>query len=190
MEVDVIQSAAIEAGSERVRGWRDGMRAALCVVEDARRCAERGYAENYGCAGCLVYGECRGGRPQRRSRDDGWSSGGDAAPDTRGRMALAAETYLRHRGYEVLEADGDVVVCDDGGTLVFALVAFSDDPQEGATEKPAAREARPGMERRATRWLADHPERGNGPIRYDFVGLTAVRRDSMFVKHETDWLGR
>ena len=192
VEAYVRGNAGIEAESERIRGWRDGMRAALCVVEDARRCAERGYAENDDCEGCLVRDECqgRGGRPERSGgRDGGWNSGGVPA-DVRERMARAAETYLRHRGYGVLEADGDVLVCDDGGTLVLALMAFSDDPREGAPEKPDAREARAFLERRTTRWLTEHPERRSGPVRYDFVGMTAVRRDSMLVKHETDWLGR
>ena len=96
------------------------------------------------------------------------------------RAVQAAERFLHHRGYDVLDVGwkspaGDIdIVARDGDDLVFVEVEARDGRNQG--------ELRARRERAALAYLA---EKGadEGPVRFDDVALVAVGPDRALIRH-------
>ena len=104
------------------------------------------------------------------------------------RAVQAAERFLRHRGYDVLDGGwkspaGDIdIVARDGDDLVFVEVAARDGAAAGFPPSRNQGELRARRERAALAYLA---EKGadEGPVRFDDVALVAVGPDRALIRH-------
>lgn len=110
------------------------------------------------------------------------------------RAVQAAERFLHHRGYDVLDVGwkspaGDIdIVARDGDDLVFVEVAARDGAAAGFPPSRNQGELRARRERAALAYLA---EKGadEGPVRFDDVALVAVGPDRALIRHHMYSLG-
>lgn len=104
------------------------------------------------------------------------------------RAVQAAERFLHHRGYDVVDVDwkspaGDIdIVARDGDDLVFVEVAARDGAAAGFPPSRYQGELRARRERAALAYLA---EKGadEDPVRFDDVALVAVGPDRALIRH-------
>ncbi len=100
----------------------------------------------------------------------------------------AAASYLRHRGYTVLEEGwtcpaGEIdIVAEDEGTLVFANVKARRDADKGFPAERNGATSRTKREMVALAYLAGH-DFTDMPVRFDNVSLVTVGADRALLRH-------
>ena len=101
------------------------------------------------------------------------------------RAVQAAERFLHHRGYDVVDVGWKSPAGDDD--LVFVEVAARDGAAAGFPPSRNQGELRARRERAALAYLA---EKGadEGPVRFDDVSLVIVAPDRALVRHHINSL--
>lgn len=110
------------------------------------------------------------------------------------RAIEAAEKYLAHKGYEVVETDpegGADVIARGEGALVFVDVAAREGADKGMPGEnlPAARER---MEAAAAKWLAAHADDediADVRVRFDTIGMMVLSESKALLRHHINCLG-
>ena len=109
------------------------------------------------------------------------------------RATEAASTFLRRRGYAVLETGWESeagtadIVAEDGDALVFVRVrvrwgAGSAFPAEGGASE------RDECERVALAYLAEYGK-VDVPVRFDDIAMVAISSDRAMIRHHINSLG-
>ena len=110
------------------------------------------------------------------------------------RARAAAERFLTHRGYDILETpwvapngkDKFDIVAEEGDTLVFVDV-FA---REGACEFPDERMERQHAEGLALQYLANTDQDiADKPIRFDAISLVTLNESRALLRHHIHCLG-
>lgn len=107
------------------------------------------------------------------------------------RALAAAERYLEHRGYALIESSPTLpvdnltdIVANDGNAIVFIEVLAKDNADTGFPEELDSERIREAKEMAAIRWL----ERQGGrycdmAIRFDVVSLVVLAPDRALIRH-------
>ncbi len=107
------------------------------------------------------------------------------------RALAAAERYLEHRGYALIESSPTLpvdnltdIVANDGNAIVFIEVLAKDNADTGFPEELDSERIREVKEMAAIRWL----ERQGGrycdmAIRFDVVSLVVLAPDRALIRH-------
>lgn len=109
----------------------------------------------------------------------------------------AAETFVHHRGYEILDTgyrleDGGQldIVAKENGELVFIEVLMEVDSKKGFPEHKCDSASRARKESAAIQWLSDHPETTTGTaFRFDVISLVVIGDDRALARHFVNALG-
>lgn len=103
----------------------------------------------------------------------------------------AAERYLEHRGYALIESSPTLqvgsltdIVANDGNAIVFVEVIAEDSTDTGFPEELHSARIREAKEMAAIRWL----ERQGGrycdmEIRFDVISILVLSPDRALIKH-------
>lgn len=114
------------------------------------------------------------------------------------RAIEAAEKYLAHKGYDVIESSwtsdngGSVdVIARDEDAIVFVDAAANEGTEKGMPQEnlPAARER---MEANAAKWLAAHAddeELADVRVRFDTIGMMVIAENKALLRHHINCLG-
>lgn len=113
------------------------------------------------------------------------------------RAIKAAEKYLNHKGYAVVEtnwkSDGGSIdlIARDEDALVFVDVAANEGTDKGMPEEnlPAARER---MEGNAAKWLSAHADDDavtDVRVRFDTIGMMVLSENKALLRHHINCLG-
>lgn len=103
----------------------------------------------------------------------------------------AAERYLEHRGYALIESAPELqvgsltdIVANDGNAIVFVEVIAKDSAETGFPEELDSERIREAKEMAAIRWL----ERQGGKycdmtVRFDVVSMVIISPDRALIRH-------
>lgn len=100
----------------------------------------------------------------------------------------AAERYLAHRGYEILERNwtcfaGEAdIIARDGNCLVFVEVKTRKNTDKGFPSEAVNAKKRERYERIALAYASEFPE-GNLQVRFDVVSIVVIAKDKAMIRH-------
>lgn len=108
------------------------------------------------------------------------------------RVMKAAERFLTHRGYDVLETEWEApndfgtidLVASDDDTLVFAEVTYRVGEESGfAVENTDLPEKRERVEKLAASWLSHQSRYVDVSVRFDIISFLILGDDKAMVRH-------
>ena len=114
--------------------------------------------------------------------------------DFKTKALAAAERYLEHRGYALIESSPALqdasltdIVANDGNALVFIEVLAKDNAATGFPEEADSKRIQKTKEMEAIRWL----ERQEGrycdmEIRFDVVSLVVLAPERALIQHHVN----
>lgn len=100
----------------------------------------------------------------------------------------ASKTFLRRRGYEILDPDpvGCEIVAKEGDCIVFVRVFARSGAETGF---PACENVdRGSFEIAAARWLSEHPDQVDLRVRFDVVSLLTLAESRALIRHHINAL--
>lgn len=100
----------------------------------------------------------------------------------------AAERYLAHRGYEILERNwtcfaGEAdIIARDGNCLVFVEVKTRKNTDKGFPSEAVNAKKRERYEKIALAYASSYPEAGM-QVRFDVISIVVIAKDKAMIRH-------